>query len=99
MAESLVEATERLAPFGLGNPAPIWALAGMEVSRAAWMGREQKHFKLSLAGLPSDMEAVAFNVPGDALPAGRLDLAFRLRTNTWNGVTRLQLQVEDWRPA
>jgi single-stranded-DNA-specific exonuclease len=97
--ESLVQATERLAPFGLGNPAPVWALADVQVSRAAWMGSGQKHFKLTLAGLPSSVEAVAFNVPGDTLPEGRLDIAFKLRTNTWNGVTRLQLQLEDWRPA
>ena len=97
--EALVEQTERLMPFGLGNPTPVWAAAGLRIRSAKWMGREQKHYKLTFDGLSTEIEAVAFNVQTPDLPSGTVDAAFQLRTNTYNGVTRLQLQLQDMRPV
>ena len=97
--EALVAQTERLMPFGLGNPTPVWAAPGLRIRSAKWMGREQKHYKLTFDGLSTEIEAVAFNVQTQELPSGTVDAAFQLRTNTYNGVTRLQLQLQDMRPA
>ncbi len=88
----------RLQPFGQDNPEPVWALRGVEVSGApSVVGKN--HLKLSLAVGEYRFDAIAFNYPLIDLPAGKLDVAFVLKENTWNGSHTLQLQIKDIRLA
>ena len=92
------ESLKGLRPFGQNNPEPVWAASGMMVQSAPRVvGR--KHLKLVLAANGRNYEAIAFNYPVESLPAGAIDVAFRLKENSWNGNTRLQLQVQDIRAA
>jgi single-stranded-DNA-specific exonuclease len=88
----------RLHPFGQANPEPVWALCGAEVAgKPRIVGKN--HLKLSIASEGRKFDAIAFNYSPKQLPDGRLDIAFTLKENTWNGNTSLQLQVADIRPA
>ncbi len=90
------EQLKRLHPFGQDNPEPVWALHGIELSgKPRVVG--QNHLKFSVASGGRKFDAIAFNYPLEQLPAGKLDLAFTLKENTWNGNTNLQLQVKDIR--
>jgi len=92
------KALRQLGPFGQGNPEPVWALRGLEVSGAPRVVGK-KHLKLSLRSGDRRLEAIAFNYPLEQLPAGKIDVAFTLKENQWNGNTSLQLQVQDIRQA
>ena len=44
---------------------------------------------------PTSHDAIGFNLGGTALPVGtRLDAAFQLAIDTWNGAERLQLKLK-----
>jgi len=90
------EQLKRLRPFGQDNPEPVWALHGIELSgKPRVVG--QNHLKFSVALGGRKVDAIAFNYPLEQLPEGRLDIAFILKENNWNGSASLQLQVKDIR--
>src|SRR3989344_4214267 len=90
---------EQLAPFGVGNPRPTLALMGVTTAQARPVGGEGKHLKLRLKELPQ-AEAIGFNL-GALLPqltsGRRVDVAFQLNKNVWNGRERLELKIKDLR--
>jgi single-stranded-DNA-specific exonuclease len=89
---------QRLQPFGQDNPEPVWALMDIELrGKPRVVGKN--HLKLSLRVGSMNYDAIAFNYSLDQLPAGRLNVAFTLRENEWNGRKSLQLQIKDIQPA
>lgn len=87
------EKLKELRPFGQANPEPVWALRGVRVAGTPRVVG-QKHLKLGLSAGGRAFEAIAFNYPLELLPAGDIDVAFKLQENSWNGSSSLQLQVQ-----
>ena len=92
----LAQELERLAPFGLGNPEPTLLVASVEPAAAATVG-EGKHLRFRIKQHERDGgSAIAFGLGGELerlLDASRLDVAFRLKENRWNGTVAPQLVV------
>jgi single-stranded-DNA-specific exonuclease len=91
---------ERLAPFGLGNPAVTLLAPACELSELGAVG-EGKHLKLAVTpsggpGRRVRSGAIAFG-QGSQLDRlrrpGLYDVAFRLGANRWNGSVSPQLVV------
>jgi single-stranded-DNA-specific exonuclease len=92
----------RLAPFGLGNPAPTLLAPGVGLAEVATVG-EGKHLRFRIRRNGRDGgSAIAFG-QGSRLeslrPEGRYDVAFRLEENRWNGTVAPQLVVRRVFPA
>ena len=92
----LAEQLRKLAPFGVGNPEPVFMCAELTANEVRLLpdkkGAGPGHLKLRLA----DFDAIAFGLGGTALAVGaRLDAAFQLAVDSWNGSDRLQLKVKD----
>ncbi len=91
----------RMAPFGEGNPEPTFALEDVRVEEVRLVGNGAKHLKLKVSAgdsTPKVFDAIGFSlgeVFGDLVPGDRLDIAFQLDENTWNGTTSLQLKLVD----
>lgn len=55
---------ERLAPFGMGNPRPIFVIRDVTLERVSWFGKAEEHLKLTVLRTDgfteSTMEAIAF---------------------------------------
>ncbi|MGH3009675.1 MAG: DHHA1 domain-containing protein, partial [Gaiellaceae bacterium] len=86
----------RLAPFGLGNPAPTLLVPGVGIAEAGTVG-EGKHlrFRIRRAGRDGG-SAIAFGQGSrldDLRPEASYDVAFRLEENRWNGTVSPQLVV------
>jgi single-stranded-DNA-specific exonuclease len=86
----------RLAPFGLGNPAPTLLVPGCGVAELATVG-DGKHLRFRVRRDGRDAgSAIAFG-QGSRLEAFRpnllYDVAFRLEENRWNGTVAPQLVV------
>ncbi|MDQ7843078.1 MAG: single-stranded-DNA-specific exonuclease RecJ [Armatimonadota bacterium] len=98
LTESLAREFARLAPFGNGNPEPVLALRGIRAVSTRVMG-DGVHLRLGLTDGEGFAEAVGFRL-GDAsellaFTRARIDLAFTLSLDLWDGRPRLQLVVRD----
>lgn len=86
---------ERLAPFGAGNPEPLFALTARP-ARARTVGAGGLHLKIHFG---SGLDAIGFHM-GERLPLcqGEVEAAVRLGFDDWDGARRLQLELRDLRP-
>jgi len=93
--QSLVEELERMKPFGMGNPEPLFLLKGARVEES----RELKggHLKLRVSQGGRSFDAIAFGLAEKGVPDARVDLLFSPGINVWNGKSSLQLTVKDLR--
>lgn len=91
---ALYKEIQQLAPFGFGNPEPVFATRNVTVTESRLVGAEGKHLKLRF----SSMDAIAFNMGNlysQLQHQATVDLAYTIDMNTWNGNSRLQLKVKD----
>jgi single-stranded-DNA-specific exonuclease len=95
---AFVEAVDRLRPFGIGNPTPVWGVEGVTVRGSPRIvGRN--HLRMTVAAGGKAMPAIGFGLGERPLPGGAMDLAFELRLNTFGGYCAPELHVRDFRPA
>ncbi len=92
-----MEALERFSPFGVENPEPVWMAQGVQAAQQRQVGRNHLRFELLANGCCR--QAIAFNRADVPLPNGLLDVAFRLRRDSYAGPGKLQLHVVDIRPS
>jgi len=96
----------KLAPFGFGNPEPIFATRNVTVVNPRVVGSEGKHLKLSVFSSsssasgyrPPTFNAIAFNQGylSSQLSQNRpVDIAYTLQINRWNGEEKLELKIKD----
>jgi single-stranded-DNA-specific exonuclease len=88
-----------LEPFGAGNPRPVFATKGFRILGEPLVIKEQ-HLKLRVGGDDNrPIEAIwwrGVEEAGQTPQANqRIDLAYELEANRWNGEIRLQLNVRD----
>lgn len=89
---------EALQPFGQCNPRPLLCVKGVRLHQQPGI-MAQKHSKLELAQGRERRTAMYFNVLPNQLPPQPWDVAFCIEPNKWNGTVKLQLTIEDIRPA
>jgi single-stranded-DNA-specific exonuclease len=86
----------RLAPFGLGNPAPVLLAPGCGLAELATVG-DGKHLRFRIRRDGRDAgSAIAFGQGSRLEVLSRealYDVAFRLEENHWNGTVAPQLVV------
>ncbi len=94
-------ALDRLQPFGMGNPQPLFFARGVTPNGPVRTMKE-KHLRLLLEQRGDrnggTAKAVWFNAPLP-LPPAPWDIAFRVEPNEWNGEITWQLQIEALRSA
>jgi single-stranded-DNA-specific exonuclease len=92
----LLNGLQQFEPCGYSNPTPLLASRDVKVVSSRTVGMEGKHLKLTLGDGRMTLEAIAFNQGTwrDKLPT-RVDVAYHLEMNEWNGERRMQLNVRD----
>jgi single-stranded-DNA-specific exonuclease len=100
VTDGTLEAINRLAPFGSGNPSPLFMARGVRALDAAVVGGT--HLKLMLADTTnisrSPVEAIAFRMGhlAEVIKRNpRVDLLFYIERREWRGDVHLQLRVRD----
>ncbi len=96
----LYQQIDQLQPWGIGNPEPVFYSPQVQVIHQQPIGKDGLHLKLVLAqsgqsdsSQPTKFKAMAWRW-GEYYPLPeKLDVAYRLRENTWNGVTSLELEL------
>ena len=95
-----------LEPHGMANPRPVFAACGATVHNIRRVGQPAEnppHLQLRLKDARGAVwEAVGWRMGERAreLSTGaKIDIAFQLDSNEWNGERKLQLILQDIRPA
>lgn len=96
----LLDELELLAPFGQGNPEPVFGIRRASLlTPPTRFGNGHLRFFLENGGGQS-LPVVAWKKADHPPPVGpRIDLAFRLAWNRWNGQSTPQATLVDWRMA
>ena len=93
--DSLPMELERMKPFGMGNPEPVFLLRGAQVAESRVL--KGGHLKLRLSCGGRSFDAIGFGLAEKGIDSGRVDLLFTPGINEWNGKKLLQLVVKDLR--
>ncbi len=101
LSEEGVLALERLEPYGIGNPRPVFLLSGCCVALCSDVG-SGRHLKLRLQYRGVSLDAIFFSATmaqTGVSPGCRLDVAFTPQINEFRGRRSVQLLVTDLREA
>ncbi len=104
LTPELLKISDRMEPFGDGNPPLLFQSKGVKVARASTMGRgERLHLKL-LLDCGKYMWPAIFWGEGERLHrdfdvGDRLDLLYHVERNYFNGTLTPQLMIEDLRKS
>lgn len=95
----LFSALRNLGPFGMANPEPVFVSREVEVIDARAIGRDRSHLKMVVSqnNMPT-IEAIAFGLGELAQslkPGSKIDIAYVVDENEWNGQKTLQLKIRD----
>lgn len=93
---------ELLAPFGMGNPRPLFCATGVTVANLKLLGTSGKHLSVQLSQHGRQMRAVAFGNAEEWMPqleslSGPIDVVFRPVINEFNNYRSVEMQLIDWR--
>jgi single-stranded-DNA-specific exonuclease len=97
---SIIEELKQLEPFGAGNPRPVFVTREMRLAAEPRVIKE-RHLKLRVTCADGRTHDAIWwggveETGEQTLHAhDRIEMAYTLEPNTWQGVTRLQLCVQD----
>jgi single-stranded-DNA-specific exonuclease len=91
----------RLEPFGAGNPRPVFVTRNLRIMSSPRVMKE-RHLKMFLIGESGrPVEAVMWNwldiLQQTPAKNDRIEVAYTIETSSWQGETRMQLNIEDMR--
>lgn len=93
---------QALAPFGKGNPEPVFMFKKANVYGVKRVGQAQDHFKITLQKDDHFFESIYFNGVSEheELEVGNtIDAAFHLKKSTWRPSTLPELHIIDLKNA
>ena len=96
----LVAEIGKLEPFGQDNPEPVICIQGIALETNPRKVGNGDHFQFSIRNSAGLVQGIAWRM-SDRMPPTekKIDLAFRLKWNCWNGRRKLQMVLEDWRES
>ena len=95
IVEALPLELERMKPFGMGNPEPVFLLRGARIEESRVL--KGGHLKLKLSSGGRTFDAIGFGMAEKGVDSGRVEILFSPGMNEWKGKKTLQLLVKDLR--
>jgi len=94
----LINEIEQLAPYGHGNPGPVFALQQAKLVNCRGVGKNNAHLKMLLSDHSVAMDGIGFNLgqfAEELAAAKEISVAFTPEVNVWQGRKSLQVKVQD----
>ncbi len=93
ITSNLYREIDALHPCGIGNPDPVFWTPNVKVVDQKIVGKGHLKLTLSQDNQPTKITAVAWRW-GEYFPLpSRVDIAYKLKENTWNGNTNIELEL------
>ena len=89
---------KKCAPYGIGNPHPLFCTRNLEIMSLQTMGSDLQHLKMTLSDGVHTHQAIGFRFGQWAESIAlheHIDIAYEININEWNGHTTLQLRLVD----
>lgn len=101
--ESLVKNLDRIAPYGMGNPRPVFLSRNVLVAQTDTVGSTKNHLRMKVV-TPNGrrMSAIGFKLGSRAAefpPGAFADIVYNVDINEWNGRREVQGKLIDIRLA
>ena len=96
--DALVSEIVKFEPVGLGNSQPVFETDKVEVLSANLVGRDARHIKLRLKQNEHVFDSIFFGggeIYSKLLPDTKIDVAYSIEENIWNGYRNIQLKIKD----
>lgn len=92
----IFKCVERLAPFGYGNPSPVFVTRNVRVVDCHAIGNSGQHLKLKLREGDVVWDAIAFQFGHLASSVDHpFDVVYNLEAHEWGGTRTLRLNIID----
>lgn len=92
----LVNQISQLEPFGASNPSPVFAIKNLKIKQKRLMGENKDHLRLTCQAGTAEFNCIRWQQGDVSLVNGdTLDIAFHPQINEYNGVTSVQLIIDD----
>jgi single-stranded-DNA-specific exonuclease len=90
---TLYQQIESLQPWGIGNPTPVFWTTDVKVVEQQLVGNNHLKVKLQEDNSAIAIKAIAWRW-GEYFPLpNRLDIAYKLKQNNWQGETNIELEI------
>ena len=95
----LYQQIDALHPCGIENPDPIFWTANVQIIEQKIVGKGHLKLMLSQDNQSNPIKAIAWRW-GEYVPLpSRVDIAYKLRQNNWNGTVSVELELVGIRPS
>lgn len=95
-----VRELEKLAPFGPGNPAPLFASRDVMIEKIRKMGRKSEHLKISASdAFENIQEFIWWRTNQEDIPENKLDIAYHLHSSNYQGKPSIQVEIVAIQPS
>jgi single-stranded-DNA-specific exonuclease len=94
------QSVQRLAPFGEGNPPPVFLSRRVQVADCRRLGERGEHLELKLRSDKATWRGIGFGMGALAAEVTpRLDVVYNLAVDNWREQPLLQLNILDFAPS
>lgn len=96
--QSLIDQIETLSPFGHKNTRPLFVIKGAYLKDLKRVGQDRNHLLGNILVDQSEFNFIGFKMAEkvkNIQDFERFDIVFHIGTNTYKGVTKIQLQLID----
>jgi single-stranded-DNA-specific exonuclease len=96
----LFKTIQKLEPFGMGNPQPVFMCKNVKIYDMRTVGTEGSHLKLRLSQGGVILDGIGFGLGervGEFKIGDEVDIAYTMEKDEWNGEERIQLKIKDLR--
>ncbi|SFD57364.1 single-stranded-DNA-specific exonuclease [Lentibacillus persicus] len=95
--EALVEEISQLAPFGMGNPKPVFHIKALPAD-ARKIGANKNHLKMQFKDNTKTLDGIGFGfgeLYAHLSPKTDVSIVGELNINEWNGFRKVQMVMQD----
>lgn len=95
-----VRELEKLAPFGPGNPTPLFASKDVVLEKIQKLGRKSEHLKITAVdALENIQELIWWRANQEDLPDEKMDIAYHLHSSNYQGKPSVQIEIVAIQPG